>query len=64
MDLVLCALGLDYVRDWKTVFAELARVLRVPGWLVFSIEHPLSDSSLHQARDYFRTERVASVRFE
>jgi ubiquinone/menaquinone biosynthesis C-methylase UbiE len=58
-DLVVCALGLDYVRDWDTVFAELARVLRVPGWLVFSIEHPLSDYSLHQSRDYFRTERVA-----
>jgi ubiquinone/menaquinone biosynthesis C-methylase UbiE len=58
-DLVLCALGLDYVRDWNAVFVELARVLRVPGCLVFSIEHPLSDYSLHQARDYFRTERVA-----
>jgi ubiquinone/menaquinone biosynthesis C-methylase UbiE len=58
VDLVLCALALDYVRDWPAVFAEFARVLRASGQLVFSIEHPLSDYSLHQARDYFRTERV------
>jgi SAM-dependent methyltransferase len=61
VDLVLCALALDYVRDWQALFAEFARVLRGPGWLVFSIEHPLSDYSLHQARDYFRTERVANT---
>jgi ubiquinone/menaquinone biosynthesis C-methylase UbiE len=56
-DLVLCALGLDYVRDWKAVFAEFRRVVRVPGLLLFSIEHPLSDGALWQARDYFRIER-------
>jgi ubiquinone/menaquinone biosynthesis C-methylase UbiE len=59
MDLVLCALGLDYVRDWPSVFAEFYRVLRTPGLLLFSIEHPLSDGALWQARDYFRTERSA-----
>src|SRR5207302_7617358 len=58
VDLVLCTLGLDYVRDWRAVFGEFARVLRIGGLLVFSIEHPLSDYSLHQARDYFRTERI------
>jgi ubiquinone/menaquinone biosynthesis C-methylase UbiE len=59
LDLVLCALGLDYVRDWQPVFAEFRRVLRVPGHLLFSVEHPLSDGALWQARDYFRTERLA-----
>jgi ubiquinone/menaquinone biosynthesis C-methylase UbiE len=58
VDLVLCALGLDYVRDWQAVFAEFRRVLRVPGLLVFSIEHPLAEGNLWQARDYFRTERL------
>jgi len=59
VDLVVCALALDYVRDWRSVFAEFARVLRPAGLFVFSIEHPLSEYSLHQARDYFRTERVS-----
>jgi len=57
-DLVVCALGLDYVRDWRAVFSEFSRVLRGHGMVVFSIEHPLSDYSLWQARDYFRTEQV------
>jgi len=57
-DLVLCALALDYVRDWRMVFAEFHRVLRRPGSFVFSIEHPLSDYLLRQANDYFQTERV------
>jgi ubiquinone/menaquinone biosynthesis C-methylase UbiE len=58
VDLVVCALALDYVRDWRAVFGEFARVLRPSGLVIFSVEHPLSDYSLHQARDYFRTERV------
>ena len=58
IDLVLCALGLDYVRDWPPVLAEFHRVLRAAGLLVFSIEHPLSEGSLWNARDYFRTERL------
>jgi len=57
-DLVLCALGLDYVRDWRAVFAEFHRVLRRPGSLVFSIEHPVSEYSLREARDYYKTEYV------
>jgi len=57
-DLVLCALALDYLRDWRAVFAEFRRVLRRPGSLIFSIEHPLSDYFLRQAYDYFDTERV------
>jgi ubiquinone/menaquinone biosynthesis C-methylase UbiE len=58
MDLVVCALALDYVRDWPAVLNEFSRALRQRGALVFSIEHPISDYSLWRARDYFRVERV------
>ena len=57
-DLVVCALALDYVRDWRRPLSEFHRVLRTGGWLVFSMEHPLSEYSLRQAQDYFAIERV------
>ncbi len=57
-DVAVCALALDYVRDWRVALAEFHRVLRPSGSLVFSIQHPLSDFSLREGGDYFRTERV------
>ncbi len=39
-DSVLCALVLDYIRDWDRLFAEFNRVLVKAGRLVFSIHHP------------------------
>jgi SAM-dependent methyltransferase len=58
-DLVLSALTLDYVRDWASVFREFFRVLREPGHLVFSAEHP-SDVFYehHPEGNYFAVERV------
>jgi ubiquinone/menaquinone biosynthesis C-methylase UbiE len=58
-DLIVCALALDYVRDWRPTLSEFCRVLSTAGVLVFSMEHPLSDFSLRTAGDYFQTERVA-----
>ena len=58
-DLVLSALALDYVEDWRAVFAEFRRVLRPGGHLVFSVAHPFADFALHNRGDYFETERVA-----
>lgn len=39
-DLVLCALVLDYVRDWERLFADFHRILVEGGRLVFSVHHP------------------------
>jgi ubiquinone/menaquinone biosynthesis C-methylase UbiE len=58
VDLVVCALALDYVRDWSSPLGEFHRVLRRPGRLVFSLEHPLSDYSLQAAGKYFEVELV------
>ncbi len=57
-DLVVCALALDYVRDWRQPLREFHRVLTPGGYIVFSMEHPLSDFSLREAGDYFSIERV------
>jgi SAM-dependent methyltransferase len=39
-DIVLSSLTLHYLEEWSGVLAELARVLRPGGRLVFSIHHP------------------------
>ena len=55
-DLVLSALALDYIKDWSQVFREFYRLLRQPGYLVFSVGHPLADFLLHPNGNYFEAE--------
>ncbi|WP_415379193.1 class I SAM-dependent methyltransferase [Halosimplex sp. TS25] len=43
VDLVLCQLALEHVRDWEAVFAAFARVLRPGGRVVVSTSHPVRD---------------------
>lgn len=58
-DLVVSALALDYVRDWDVVFREFFRLLREPGHLVFSVEHPADVFYEHHPQgNYFAIERV------
>src|SRR5947208_3677609 len=42
IDLVVCALALDYVRDWRLPLREFHRALRASGVFIFSMEHPMS----------------------
>ena len=60
-DLVHAALSFTYVRDWDALFAELARVLRPDGRVVFSTQHPLDDAMRLEPDDYFATEEVAET---
>lgn len=58
-DLVLSPLALDYVRDWRALFAEFRRVLRPGGRFVFSAVHPADDFyRLHPGGCYFDVELV------
>lgn len=60
-DLAVCALAMDYVRDWSGPLSEFRRVLRPGGRLVFSVEHPASTFVRHVYRgggNYFETEAV------
>lgn len=60
-DLILSALALHYVEDWYLLFRELHRILRSPGTLVFSVDHPCDPLLLDKARDYFSVERIEFV---
>lgn len=59
-DLVLCPLVLEYVYDWRAVFAEFFRLLAPGGRLVVSVTHPFFDFEYFQSTSYFATELVAS----
>jgi SAM-dependent methyltransferase len=55
-DLVVAPLVLHYVEDWDAMLAELARVLRPGGLLVFSTHHPFMDWREFERPSYFDTE--------
>lgn len=39
-DGIVSGLALEHVRDWDALMAELRRVLKPGGWLLFSVQHP------------------------
>jgi ubiquinone/menaquinone biosynthesis C-methylase UbiE len=59
IDLVLCALALDYVPDWAPTLKEFYRVLKPGGALVLSCEHPFALFNYFNSQDYYKTEAVA-----
>ena len=59
-DLILSPLVLDYILDWRAVFAEFYRVLRPGGHCIVSVTHPFSDFTYFRSKAYFNTELVKS----
>ncbi len=60
-DVVLCALVLDYVRDWERLFADFHRILDKGGRLVFSVHHPFFldlKVKVDVKDNYFSTQQV------
>ncbi len=60
-DMVVSALMMDYVEDWRTLLLEFFRVLRPGGRLNFSVEHPSSTSVeriYNGDGNYFETDLV------
>ncbi len=55
-DVVVSSLVLHYLRDWHAPLAEIARVLRPGGTLVFSTHHPVMDWREFHTESYFATE--------
>lgn len=57
-DVAVASLALHYVADWEPVLAEIHRVLRPDGVLVFSTHHPTSDLNHHPESHYFEIELI------
>ena len=59
IDIVICALMLDYVEDLISVFAEFCRLLKPAGLLIFSIPHPFNEFS-KRGTNYFSVEPIVT----
>lgn len=59
-DVVLSALVLEYVEDWRATAAEFHRVLRAGGVVVVSVTHPFADFTYFRSEEYFETELVGA----
>jgi ubiquinone/menaquinone biosynthesis C-methylase UbiE len=57
-DVVLCALGMDYLEDWDKPLREFYRVLKPGGHLVMSMQHPFFEYLFFESKRYFDTEAV------
>lgn len=60
-DLVLSSLTIHYIKDWRILFSEFNRVLKMNGVLVFSTHHPFQDYRLHPGSRYFDTEIIEDL---
>lgn len=60
VDVVVCALVMDYVEDWRKALAEFHRVLRPAGHLIFSTTHPVFEVSYFKSDNYFEIEQVST----
>lgn len=58
IDVVLCPLVLEYVREWRLTLAEFFRVLVPGGVVVASVTHPFFDLQYFKSSAYFTTELV------
>ncbi|CAH0533985.1 Ubiquinone biosynthesis O-methyltransferase, mitochondrial [Vibrio stylophorae] len=60
-DVLICPLVLHYIADLKPLFAEVARVLKPGGYLVFSTHHPFADFECSSSGNYFSQEPVEEM---
>lgn len=51
-------LCLDYIEDWRQVFAEFGRILQPGGLVQFSCGHPSFDAEYYHTTQYFSVEQV------
>jgi SAM-dependent methyltransferase len=61
MDIVICPLVLNYVKDWNQPLQEFNRVLAPGGLLVLSMQHPFFDFIYFKTKNYFEVEKVKST---
>ncbi len=60
-DVITAPLCLDYIEDWRVLFAEFHRLLKMRGVIVFSCGHPAFDADYFNTEEYFSVEAVTAV---
>ena len=57
-DLIISSMVIHYIKDWRNLFNEFNRILKIHGVLVFSTGHPFPDFYNHEGGNYFDTELI------
>jgi ubiquinone/menaquinone biosynthesis C-methylase UbiE len=57
-DIVLCALAMHYMADWKATIQAFYKVLKPKGLLIISTEHPFFEFTEFKSTQYFAVEPV------
>lgn len=57
-DVIVCPLVIHYIKDLSLIFADVFRILKVGGYLVFSTHHPFADFECSNTGNYFERELV------
>ena len=57
-DFINAPLCLDYIQNWRTLFAEFNRILCPGGIFQFSCGHPAFDADYYETTEYFSIEQV------
>ncbi|MDX1929870.1 MAG: class I SAM-dependent methyltransferase [Pirellulaceae bacterium] len=58
-DFINAPLCLDYIQDWRSLFAEFKRILVEGGGFQFSCGHPAFDAEYYKTNAYFHVEQVS-----
>ncbi len=57
-DVIISTLTLDYIENWEKIFQDFFRILRKPGYFIFSINHPIGELKRATSVNYFNLEKV------
>jgi len=69
-DIVVASLVLSHIKNWGKVFKQVKKVLRKNGYFIFSIENPVSDSTIkanakrnlvREFQHYFKERKIYST---
>jgi SAM-dependent methyltransferase len=58
IDIIICPLVLEYIKDWTIPFQEFNRILRKGGVFIFSIGNSYHEFIFYKSKNYFKTEKV------
>ena len=61
VDGITCSLALHYLEDWGGALTSFAKVLRISGWAVVSLDHPFGPPLSSQRGGYFDKELVSDT---
>jgi SAM-dependent methyltransferase len=58
LDGIMSSLVVHYIKDWDDLFGEFYRILKNPGFVVFSAGHPHTEFNISGGHEYFETELI------